>query len=287
MEEIKIGSHVGMAGKEMFLASVKEAERYGANVLMLYTGAPQNTRRKEIKDLNIEAGWEYATKAGIREIVVHAPYIINLANTVKPETFELAVEFLEKEIRRTAAMRSKILVLHPGSALDAGAEAGIAQTIRGLNMVLDANGDDVFIALETMAGKGSELGKTFEEINYLISHCDYPEKLGVCLDTCHIHDAGYDLSNFDAILDEFDQVISLDRLLVVHLNDSKNVKGAHKDRHANLGLGEIGFDILNGIAHNERIKDVPKILETPYIDGKAPYKEEIDMLKNQEFRNIE
>lgn len=138
-----------------------------------------------------------------------------------------------------------------------------------------------------MAGKGSELGKTFEEINYLISHCDYPEKLGVCLDTCHIHDAGYDLSNFDAILDEFDQVISLDRLLVVHLNDSKNVKGAHKDRHANLGLGEIGFDILNGIAHNERIKDVPKILETPYIDGKAPYKEEIDMLKNQEFRNIE
>ena len=149
---------MGMAGKEMFLASVKEAERYGANVLMLYTGAPQNTRRKEIKDLNIEAGWEYATKAGIREIVVHAPYIINLANTVKPETFELAVEFLEKEIRRTAAMRSKILVLHPGSALDAGAEAGIAQTVRGLNMVLDANGDDVFIALETMAGKGSEPG---------------------------------------------------------------------------------------------------------------------------------
>ena len=138
-----------------------------------------------------------------------------------------------------------------------------------------------------MAGKGSELGKTFEEIQYLISHCDYPEKLGVCLDTCHIHDAGYDLSNFDVILDEFDRIIGLDRLLVVHLNDSKNVQGAHKDRHANLGLGEIGFDILNGIAHNERIKDVPKILETPYINGKAPYKEEIDMLKNQEFRNIE
>ena len=128
MEEIKIGSHVRMAGKEMFLASVKEAESYGANVLMLYTGAPQNTRRKEIKDLNIKAGSAYAKQAGIREIVVHAPYIINLANTVKPETFELAVQFLEKEIRRTAAMRSHILVLHPGSALDAGAEAGIAQT---------------------------------------------------------------------------------------------------------------------------------------------------------------
>ena len=189
MEEIKIGSHVGMAGKEMFLASVKEAERYGANVLMLYTGAPQNTRRKEIKDLNIEAGWEYATKAGIREIVVHAPYIINLANTVKPETFELAVEFLEKEIRRTAAMRSKILVLHPGSALDAGAEAGIAQTVRGLNMVLDANGDDVFIALETMAGKGSEIGRTFEEIRAIYDGVHKKERLRVCFDTCHVNDA--------------------------------------------------------------------------------------------------
>ena len=155
MEEIKIGSHVGMAGKEMFLASVKEAESYGANVLMLYTGAPQNTRRKEIKDLNIEAGWAYAKQAGIREIVVHAPYIINLANTVKPEIYQLAVDFLKTEIERTAAMGSK--VLHPGSALDAGAEAGIAQTVRGLNMVLDENEDEVFIALETMAGRAVRL----------------------------------------------------------------------------------------------------------------------------------
>ena len=177
MEEIKIGSHVGMAGKEMFLASVKEAESYGANVLMLYTGAPQNTRRKEIKDLNIEAGWVYAKQAGIREIVVHAPYIINLANTVKPETFELAVQFLEKEIRRTAAMRSHILVLHPGSALDAGAEAGIAQTVRGLNMVLDENEDEVFIALETMAGKGSEIGRTFEEIKAIYDGVNKKERV--------------------------------------------------------------------------------------------------------------
>ena len=208
MEEIKIGSHVGMAGKEMFLASVKEAERYGANVLMLYTGAPQNTRRKEIKDLNIEAGWEYATKAGIREIVVHAPYIINLANTVKLETFELAVEFLEKEIRRTAAMRSKILVLHPGSALDAGAEAGIAQTVRGLNMVLDANGDDVFIALETMAGKGSEIGRTFEEIRAIYDGVHKKERLRVCFDTCHVNDAGYDLvHDYEGVFETFDKVI--------------------------------------------------------------------------------
>ena len=283
---IRIGSHVGMNGKEMMLGSAKEAASYGANVFMAYTGAPQNTRRKEISELNIDKAWEYMDEHGIDEVVIHAPYIINLANTVKPETYELAVEFLAKEIERAQAMRAKSMVLHPGSHVGAGVDVGINKIIEGLNEVLTSD-TKINIALETMAGKGSELGKTFEEIQYLISHCDYPEKLGVCLDTCHIHDAGYDLSNFDAILDEFDQVIGLDRLLVVHLNDSKNVKGAHKDRHANLGLGEIGFDILNGIAHNERIKDVPKILETPYIDGKAPYKEEIDMLKNQEFRNIE
>ena len=180
MSQIKLGSHVGMAGKEMFLASVKEAESYGANILMLYTGAPQNTRRKEISELNIEAGWEYAKKAGIEEIIVHAPYIINLANTVKPETFELAVGFLEKEIKRTAAMQSKILVLHPGSALDAGTEAGIAQAVKGLNMVLDANDDDVVIALETMAGKGSEIGRTFEELKMIYDGVHKKDRLRVC-----------------------------------------------------------------------------------------------------------
>lgn len=273
----------------MLLGSVKEAVSYGANTFMFYTGAPQNTKRKAISELKVEEAKALMKENNIdlKNVVVHAPYIINLANTVKEETFELAVNFLKQELQRCQDIGTSILVLHPGSHVKAGEEVGLQQIIKGLNEVLKDTPYQGKIALETMAGKGSELGKTFEEINYLISHCDYPEKLGVCLDTCHIHDAGYDLSNFDAILDEFDQVISLDRLLVVHLNDSKNVKGAHKDRHANLGLGEIGFDILNGIAHNERIKDVPKILETPYIDGKAPYKEEIDMLKNQEFRNIE
>ena len=287
MEEIKIGSHVGMAGKEMFLASVKEAERYGANVLMLYTGAPQNTRRKEIKDLNIEAGWEYATKAGIREIVVHAPYIINFANTVKPETFELAVEFLEKEIRRMAAMRSKILVLHPGSALDAGAEAGIAQTVRGLNMVLDANGDDVFIALETMAGKGSEIGRSFEKIKAIFDGVNKKDRLRVCFDTCHVNDAGYDIVNhYDDVFAEFDRIIGLDRIAVFHVNDSMNPLGAHKDRRANIDNGTIGYDTLHRLVHDERFADIPKILETPWLceEGSAkktipPYKEEIAWLR--------
>lgn len=286
MEEIKIGSHVGMAGKEMFLASVKEAERYGANVLMLYTGAPQNTRRKEIKDLNIEAGWAYAKQAGIREIVVHAPYIINLANTVKPETFELAVQFLEKEIRRTAAMRSHILVLHPGSALDAGAEAGIAQAVRGLNMVLDENEDEVFIALETMAGKGSEIGRTFEEIKAIYDGVNKKERLRVCFDTCHVNDAGYDLvHDYDGVFKHFDQVIGLDQIAVFHINDSLNPLGAHKDRHANIGQGTIGFETLHRLVHDPRFMEIPKILETPWLcaEGETkktipPYKEEIQQL---------
>ena len=286
MEEIKIGSHVGMAGKEMFLASVKEAESYGANVLMLYTGAPQNTRRKEIKDLNIEAGWAYAKQAGIREIVVHAPYIINLANTVKPETFELAVQFLEKEIRRTAAMRSHILVLHPGSALDAGAEAGIAQTVRGLNMVLDENEDDVFIALETMAVKGSEIGRTFEEIKAIYDGVNKKERLRVCFDTCHVNDAGYDLvHDYDGVFKHFDQVIGLDQIAVFHINDSLNPLGAHKDRHANIGQGTIGSETLHRLVHDPRFMEIPKILETPWLcaEGETkktipPYKEEIQQL---------
>ena len=289
MEKIKIGSHVGMAGKEMFLASVKEAHSYGANVLMLYTGAPQNTRRKEIKDLNIEAGWEYAKENGIDEIVVHAPYIINLANTVKPETFELAVEFLEKEIRRTAAMRSKILVLHPGSALDAGADAGIAQAVKGLNMVLDGNEDEVYIALETMAGKGSEIGRTFEELKMIYDGVHKKERLRVCFDSCHVNDAGYDIVNdYEGVFQKFDEVIGLDQIAVFHINDSLNPLGAHKDRHANIGAGTIGFETLHRIVHAPRFIKIPKILETPWLcaEGETkktipPYKEEIERLREK------
>lgn len=287
MEKIKIGSHVGMAGKEMFLASVKEAEAYGANVLMLYTGAPQNTRRKEIKDLNIEAGWEYAQKVGIEEIVVHAPYLINLANTVKPETFELAIEFLRKEIHRTAAMHSRILVLHPGSHLNMGVEAGIAQIVKGLNLVLDDNEDDVYIALETMAGKGSELGRTFEEIKMIYDGVHKKNRLRVCFDTCHVNDAGYDLvGDYEGVIQRFDEVIGLEQIAVMHINDSLNPCGAHKDRHANIGEGHIGFETLQKIVHDERFVKIPKILETPWrceegSDKKTipPYKEEIARLK--------
>ena len=286
MSNIKLGSHVGMAGKEMFLASAKEAVSYGANVFMLYTGAPQNTRRKDISELNIEAGWEYARQHEIEEIVVHAPYIINLANTVKPETYELAVEFLEKEIIRTAAMRSRIMVLHPGSHVNAGVEAGIAQVIKGLNTVLNQNDDDVYIALETMAGKGSEVGRTFEELKAIYDGVDKKDRLRVCFDTCHVNDAGYDIVNhYDEVFEEFDKVIGLDQIAVFHINDSMNPLGAHKDRHANIDKGSIGYETLHRLVHDERFIDVPKILETPWLaeEGsdkktKPPYKEEIEWL---------
>ena len=286
MSKIKLGCHVGMAGKEMFLASAKEAASYGANVFMLYTGAPQNTRRKDISELNIEAGWEYARQHGIEEIVVHAPYIINLANTVKPETYELAVEFLEKEIIRTAAMRSRIMVLHPGSHVNAGVEAGIAQVIKGLNTVLNQNDDDVYIALETMAGKGSEVGRTFEELKAIYDGVDKKDRLRVCFDTCHVNDAEKKIVNhYDEVFEEFDKVIGLDQIAVFHINDSMNPLGAHKDRHANIDKGSIGYETLHRLVHDERFIDVPKILETPWLaeEGtdkktKPPYKEEIEWL---------
>lgn len=286
MSDIKIGSHVGMSGKDMFLNSVKEALSYGANTFMVYTGAPQNTRRKEISELNIPAAWDLMHENGIEDFVVHAPYIINLANTVKPETYELAVTFLRTELERTIAMGSHVLILHPGSHVDADVEAGTAQIIKGLNEVLTPDLDCV-VALETMAGKGSEIGRSFEELAAIYDGVKYSDKLRVCFDTCHTHDAGYDIINdFDSVIDKFDRIIGKDQIAVFHINDSKNVQGAHKDRHENLGKGEIGFEALKRIVWHPDFLDIPKILETPWIknpddpkDTYAPYREEIAALR--------
>lgn len=284
---MKIGSHVGMSGKEMMLGSVKEALSYGANTFMLYTGAPQNTRRKDVSELRVEEAWELMRANDITEFVVHAPYIINLANTVKPEIYQLAVDFLKTEIERTAAMGSKTLVLHPGSHVNAGADAGIASIIKGLNEVLTKD-TPVHIALETMAGKGSEIGRSFEELAHIYDGVTYNDKLRVCFDTCHTNDAGYDVANdFDSVIEEFDKIIGKDQIAVFHINDSKNTRGASKDRHENIGLGSIGFDALYKIVWHKDFLDVPKILETPYVKSLAdakkafpPYKEEIDMLRS-------
>lgn len=279
---ILLGSHVGMSGKDMLLHSVREALSYGANTFMVYTGAPQNTRRKEISELNIPAARACMEENGMHNFIVHAPYIINLANTVKPETFALATEFLEKEITRTAAMGADVLVLHPGSHVGAGEEAGIAQICKGLNQVLNAD-TPVTIALETMAGKGSELGRSFEELKTIYDGCDHPEKLRVCFDTCHTNDAGYDLvHNYEGVMDEFDRILGLDQIAAFHINDSKNPCGAHKDRHENFGKGCIGADALMQVIQDPRFTNIPKILETPYRKdpdnpkkSTPPYKEEI------------
>ena len=284
---MKIGSHVSMGGKEMLLGSVKEAISYGANTFMFYTGAPQNTARKPVDQLRKEEAFALMKEAGIdkNDVVVHAPYIINLGNTIKPETYELAVSFLRQELERCEALEMTRLVLHPGAHVKAGDEAGLNQIIEGLNTVMHEH-MTCKIALETMAGKGSELGRTFDQLKYIIDHLKYPQHIGICLDTCHLHDGGYDLSDFDVILDEVEEKIGLDKILVVHINDSKNVRGAAKDRHENLGHGYIGFENILNIVHHPKLVDVPKILETPYIEGNAPYKEEISMLKEKIFKNI-
>lgn len=283
---MRIGSHVGMSGKDMFLNSAKEAYSYGANTFMVYTGAPQNTVRKDIRTLNIDAGWNFMKEHDIDEIVIHAPYIINLANTVKPEIFKLATEFLALELERSSAMRSNTLVLHPGSHVGAGTDAGIAQIVKGINEVLTAD-TSCNIALETMAGKGSELGTTFEELARIIDGVHYNEKLRICFDTCHVHDSGYDIiHDFDGVIHDFDRIIGKERIAVFHINDSKNPCGARKDRHENIGKGYIGADALLKIVHHPDFTHIPKILETPYLSDpddpkrkSAPYKEEISFLR--------
>lgn len=284
---IKLGSHVGMSGKDMFLGSAKEAVSYGANCFMVYTGAPQNTKRKDVSELNIEAGWEYMKANGISEIIVHAPYIINLANTVKPETYKLAVEFLSMELERSKAMGSKYMVLHPGSHVDAGVDAGTDSIIRGLNEVLTAD-TECMVALETMAGKGSEIGRTFEEIARIYDGVKYSDKLRVCFDTCHVNDAGYDIKNdFDGVIGEFDRIIGKNQIVCFHINDSRNERGAHKDRHANIGDGTIGFEALRNIVHHPDFTDVIKILETPYLDNPADPKNKIPPYKDEIARLLE
>ena len=284
-KDLLIGSHVSMNGPEYYLGSVKEAISYGATTFMFYTGAPQNSFRKPLEELKIKEGRSFLKEHGFDEskIVVHAPYIINAANPSKPELLDLSIKTIINELQRSEAFGASILVLHPGNHLGAGADVAIEVLANSLDQVFANDGTKVKIAIETMAGKGSEIGTCFEQVRDIIEKCHFKDRLGVCLDTCHVSDAGYDINDTDGLLDEFDRVIGLDRLLVVHVNDSKNPRGAHKDRHENLGYGEIGFDALCRIANHPRLKDIPKILETPYINEKAPYSDEIRMLRAESF----
>lgn len=283
-----LGCHVSMRGQEMLLGSAKQAVNYGANIFMIYTGAPQNTKRKDIDEMNIPLAHRYMQEHRLTSIVVHAPYIINLENTTKPAKFDFAVQFLRGEIKRASALGAKQITLHPGSHVGAGTDQAIKSIAKGLDEALLLD-DDVQIALETMAGKGTEVGRSFEEIAQIIDLSQMSEHLSVTLDTCHANDAGYDIErDFDGVLNEFDHVIGLDKLKVVHVNDSKNEQGTHKDRHENIGCGKIGFTALNNVVHHPQLTDIPKILETPFVgpDKKhkyAPYGYEIKMFKKQEF----
>lgn len=285
---VLIGSHVSMKGKDMLLGAAEEAAGYGASTFMIYTGAPQNTRRKATEEMNIENGQAFMKQHGLSDMVVHAPYIINLGNTIKPQNFEFGVRFMKEEIERAEALGATQMTMHPGAHVGAGPEAAIAQIAKGLNEILHED-QTIQIALETMAGKGTEIGRSFEEIAQIIELVELKDKVSVTLDTCHTHDAGYQIrDDFDGVLEEFDRIIGLDKLKVIHVNDSKNPQGAGKDRHANIGSGYIGFEALNYIVHHPKLEGLPKILETPFVgedknNKKAPYGHEISMFKHQEF----
>ena len=276
-----IGSHVGFNKSSQLLGSLDEALSYGSNTFMFYTGAPQNTMRYAIDDKLTDKAIAKMkdNNISIEKIIVHAPYIVNLANSDSLK-HQFAINFLKQEVARCEKLGITKMVLHPGSHVGSGIDVGIENIIDGLNKVLEID-HSVCILLETMAGKGSEVGSNFEEIKKLIDGVKKKELIGVCLDTCHIHDAGYDLNNFDKVLDEFDNIIGLNYLKCLHINDSKNICGSRKDRHENIGKGYIGLDNLLSVIYHKRLDDIPKILETPYINDKAPYKEEIKLIRDK------
>ena len=286
-----IGSHVSYKNDTQLLGSVYEAVRYKANTFMFYTGAPQNTKRGSISDELTYKAYELMKEndMALENVICHAPYIINLCND---DNFDFSVSFLKQEVIRCEQLGVTKLVLHPGSSVGLERNHAIANIIKGLNIVLDDD-HNVCICLETMAGKGTEVGKTFEEIKTIIAGIKNKKRIAVCLDTCHINDAGYDVSKIDDVLDSFDKIIGLSYLKCIHINDSKNELGSHKDRHANIGYGTIGFDNIIGVIYNKRLEGIPMILETPYIgeydEDKnkiyPPYRFEIDMIRNKKFNN--
>ena len=275
--DLIIGSHVSFKKDTQLLGSVEETLKYKANTFMFYTGAPQNTNRYPIdKELTLKAD-QLMKENNIdkNNVIVHAPYIVNLANE---KNLDFGISFLKSEINRCKELGIKKLVLHPGSHVGLGKEVGIKNIIFALKHAIDK---DVYICLETMAGKGSEIG-SIEDLKEIINGVN-SDNILICLDTCHLNDYGYDLNNFDELLDKIDRLVGISKIGCIHINDSKNEISAHKDRHANIGYGTIAFDTLLKIIYNERLKDVPKILETPYVDNYPPYKFEIAMIKDKKL----
>ena len=280
-----IGSHVSYKKDTQLIGSLEEALSYGSNAFMFYTGAPQNTLRDKIDDMKTIKALQMMKDNNLllENVIVHAPYIVNLANNTDPTKFEFAYNFLRQELDRCETLGIKYMVLHPGSAVGQDRTIALNNIIKGLNNIL-LKEDTTTILLETMDGKGTELGINIDEIKYIIDGVEYKDKIGVCLDTCHLNDSGININEFDKYLDEFDKNIGIDRIKCIHINDSKNVLGSHKDRHENIGLGTIGFEPLLNVIYNSRLDNIPKILETPYVDKEyPPYKFEIEMIRNKKF----
>ncbi|KLL03805.1 MAG: endonuclease IV [Mycoplasmataceae bacterium CE_OT135] len=278
-DNLIIGRHCLMKNPDYLPGAVKEASSYEANALMIYLGAPQNSFRQPLNVLKVSEFKQTLKENNIdiNHVIVHGSYLINLANTIKQEVFNFSLELLEKEIKRMEEIGLKTLILHPGSHLTATKEEGLIQIARGLNLILAKN-SAIRIALETMSGKGRELGITFEQLKFIIDKINFKEKIGVCWDTCHLYSAGYDLkNNLEKVIEEFDQIIGLDKLWVIHINDSLQELGAKKDRHENIGYGKIGLPALKKIVHHPKLSGVIKLLETPR--NREYYREEIKILK--------
>ncbi|ATG97394.1 deoxyribonuclease IV [Mesoplasma lactucae] len=285
-----LGSYVPMSKSTDYLVgAVKIAESEDANCFMFYTGAPQNTKRVPVSELEVP---EFRTDIAnsdinLNTVAIHAPYVVNLGNSLKAHTFDFGVQFLSQELQRASEIGVSLVVLHPGSAVGATVQQGLDQLVKGLDDIIATKPKGIKICLETMAGKGTELGVNFQELAYVIKNVKDSSDLGVCMDTCHVFDSGYDIkNNWDGVKEEFNKEIGFDKLWCMHINDSKNGLDSGSDRHANIGYGQIGFDALCKIVWDEQFKNVPKYLETPLVEGVAPYKYEIKMLRDKKFTDF-
>ncbi len=287
---LSLGCFLEMNSRNDYLkGTINNAINYDCDTFMFFTGSPTRFARKNTNEINIPYFRQMIKTHNfdLDKIVVHGPYIINLANALNEQTRISSLETVRQEIKRLDDIGVKLLVLHPGGTGGGNRLNSLNALVKSLNEIILEN-QNVIICLETMSGKGNEVCINFDEIAYVIDQIIFKDKIGVCFDTCHLNDAGYDIKNdFDSVLTEFDSKIGLDKLKCIHLNDSKNSKGSHKDRHQNIGYGTIGFESLSKIVHNERLYGIPKILETPYIDNKiiSIYKQEIEMLRNKKFND--
>ena len=284
-----IGSHVSFNNKKQLLGSVEEAISYNANTFMIYTGGAQSTMRSTINNELTYEGYKLMLEnnINIKNVIVHAPYIVNLANRSDKTKYDFYIDFFIKELDRCKMLGLDKIVLHPGSATTCSKEEAIENIAHGINIVYKST-TNTMILLEFMAGKGSEAGTSIDELKAIIDKIDDKNRIGVCLDSCHMNDAGVDISKIDDFLDEFDSKIGIDKIKCFHINDSMNQINSHKDRHANIGYGTIGFNNLLNIIYNKRLEGIPFILETPYInrnqsDAYAPYKMEIESIRKKEF----